>query len=271
MTIIKTDYLTDDMLDSLTDLVLDINEADNVRYAVPDDADYYALCYLDDNEDDVVIPEEVDADELDPDALMGVIALYEMGETHENKTVIELSAFTGPAFRRKGVFKVLLSSLSEELSDFAVRFAVYEGAANLEALKKTGACFDHDEVMMALDLSSAELSDDAGFKADIEKELIEEEGGCYEEFTVKTPYGECYAKLYGERAYIFGILTFDSKRRKGYAASMLKQLMAVLRDECGAGEATLEVATDNTPAFNLYKKLGFEIKDRLSYYYVIPG
>ena len=271
MTIIKTDYLTDDMLDSMTDLVLDVNEADSVRYAVPDDADYYALCYADDNEDDIVIPEEIDVENLDPDGLMGVIALYEMGETHREKTVIELSAFTAPKFRRKQVFKNLLSSLREELSDFAVRFAVYEGAANLEALKKAGAVFDHDEVMMALKLEGADLSSDADFKVETEAETIEDEGGSYMEFTVNTPYGRCYARLYEKRAYIFGILTHDSKRRKGYASVMLKRLMKLLRDEYGAIEATLEVATDNEPAFSLYKKLGFEVMDRLSYYYLPDG
>ena len=40
MLVIKTDYLTDDMYDALTDLVLDVNEADGAKYAVPDDADY---------------------------------------------------------------------------------------------------------------------------------------------------------------------------------------------------------------------------------------
>ncbi len=268
MTIIKTDYLTDDMLDSLTDLVLDVNEADSVRYAVPDDADYYALCYTDDNEDNIVIPDEVDAEKLDPDGLMGVIALYEMGETHGEKTVIELSAFTAPKSRRRQVFKSLLSSLNEELSEFAGRFAVYEGGANLEALKKTGAVFDHDEVMMALNLDSADLESDADFKAEIEAEIIEDEGGSYMEFTVNTPYGRCYARLYEKRAYIFGILTHDSKRRKGYAAAMLKQLGRLLRDKYGASEATLEVSADNEPAFKLYKKLGFEVMDRLSYYYL---
>ena len=267
MIIIKTDYLTDDMLDSITDLVLDVNEADNVKYAVPDDADYYALMY-DDNEKEVIIPEEVDADELDPDALMGFIALYEMGETHDNETVVELSAFTAPKHRRKGCFKTLLSSLSEELSDFAVRFAVYEGTSNLEALKKTGAEYDHDELMMALMLSDAELTGNDSFKADIEIETVHTEEGDYEEGKVTTPYGECFFKLYGPRAYVFGILTYESKRRMGYASSMLRQLFNKLK-ELGMDEVTLEVSSANKPAKSLYDKLGFRTMDRLSYHYMI--
>ena len=268
MTIVKTDYLTDDMLDALTDLVLDVNEKDGVRYAVPDDADYYALCYKDDSEGDIFVPEELDADMLDPDDLMGAAAMYEMGETHGGKTVIELSAFTSPSFRKTGVFKGLLTSLSEELSAFAVRFAVYEKTANTEALKKIGAVFDHDEVMMALKLDGTDLTDHTDIGLKIKEEVIEEEEGTYREFTVNTAYGECYARLYQGRAYIFGILTYDSKRKKGYACAMLKQLIEYLRDKHGALEATLEVSADNIPAFKLYKKLGFEVMDRLSYYYL---
>ena len=103
MLVIKTDYLTDDMYDALTDLVLDVNEADGAKYAVPDDADYYAIAY-EDGSSTVTVPEDVDAEKLDPDMMRSVIAIYEMGETHEGMTVIELSAFTGPAFRQRGWF-----------------------------------------------------------------------------------------------------------------------------------------------------------------------
>lgn len=267
MIIVKTDYLTDDMLDSVTDLVLDVNEEDNVKYAVPDDADYYALMY-DDGTAGVSIPEELDADELDPDGLAAFIALYEMGETHNGEEVIELSAFTGPQYRKRGCFKTLMASLSEELSDFSVRFAVYEGTANTEALKSIGALYDHDELMMALRLSDAEPSGNAGFDVNIAIEEVHTDDGDYEEGKVSTPYGECFVRLYGQRAYVFGILTYESRRRHGYAEEMLRTLFRELKDR-GIDEITLEVSSANIPAKALYDKLGFRTMDRLSYYYVV--
>ena len=94
------------------------------------------------------------------------------------------------------------------------------------------------------------------------------EEGDYEEGKVTTPYGECFFKLYGPRAYVFGILTYESKRRMGYASSMLRQLFNKLK-ELGMDEVTLEVSSANKPAKSLYDKLGFRTMDRLSYYYMI--
>ena len=271
MLVIKTDYLTDDMYDALTDLVLDVNEADGAKYAVPDDADYYAIAY-EDGSSTVTVPEDADAEKLDPDMMRSVIAIYEMGETHEGMTVIELSAFTGPEFRQKGWFKTLFESIREELSAFAIRFAVYENDINKEALKSINAVHEHDELMMALTEEAvkkvAALSENMDMEAGIESERVDTEEGSFDEGRVETPYGECFFRVYGKNAYVYGILTYDSFLRRGFAYAMLLKLFKYF-DDINVSEVTLEVSASNVPAVRLYEKLGFIVVDRLSYYYVV--
>ncbi len=270
MLIIKTCQLTDDMYDGMTDIVLDINEADEAKYAVPDDADYFALMYEDGSEEIEIIDDDSMHDMLDPELLRSFIAMYEMGETKDGREILELSAFTGPLHRKKGYFKTLFKYLSEDLEGLAIRFAVYKNDLNEAALNSIGAVFDHDELLMVLSLSgiTEKLKDaDSGFIA-VDKSKVETEEGTYEEGRAETKYGECFFRIYGENAYVYGILTYDSHRNKGYAKRMLKELFyGFLHD--GIREVSLEVSALNVPAVALYESLGFITADRLSYYYML--
>lgn len=258
MIIEKTDYLDDDMLDLLTDLVLDVNEADKSNYTVPDDASYYVLLYED---------EELCGD----DELIAAMALYEMGETYGGKAVMEIVAFTGPKYRRQGYFELLLSSLKDELKGYAPRFALYLDRATegtMVALKSVSAIYDHDELLMELKIKDKAVDNDKEYELYIEcREGDEEEGGQTAEYLVSTPYGGCAYRVYGTEAYIYGITTYERFQNQGHAYAMLNNLFDYLLKQ-DISSFSLEVSSENTAAVKLYEKLGFKVAERLSYYYI---
>lgn len=334
MIIEKTDFLTADMMDLLTDLVLDVYETDGVRYNVPEDASLYVLLYEEhvhkdhtadkketrpakENQSNPAGAREGNMAETTdplPDELVSVLALYEMGETYQGKTVMEIVAFTGPKHRKKGYFKLLFESVKKELGGYSVRFAVYEdiltgniaGAAVKAALRSAGTKHDHDELLMKFLLNMPQESRrDASGTADVAVDIRENtkasldtakdwpddpndaavdearskksdfaiqknEDNDGDWFHVTTHYGECYYRIYDDgTAYIYGILTLGRFQKRGHALKMLKNLLSFLEEE-GLKQAVLEVSSANIAALNLYKKLGFEVTERLGYY-IIPA
>lgn len=65
---------------------------------------------------------------------------------------------------------------------------------------------------------------------------------------------------------IDGIYIFPNERKKGYAYSMMLEFFEFARSK-GAKKIMLEVRESNTPALNLYKKLGFKILCKRKNYY----
>lgn len=68
--------------------------------------------------------------------------------------------------------------------------------------------------------------------------------------------------------HVISIAVLPEYRRIGIAASIMKNAMKILRDEYGCSEIFLEVRISNTPAINLYEKLGFIKVDRIKGYYM---
>lgn len=327
MIIKKIDYLDDDMLDRMTDLVLDVNEADGGNYEIPDDADFYALLFdeggdsacgdgtgkdervgeyicgsKNDGVDTHDVKDDVREDGTVPGEMLSAVALYEMGETYQGKPVMEIVAFTSPIYRNRGFWSILLDSLKGELNGFSVRFAVYPDTAvpaTLAALKSLGTIYDHDELLMVcsivkwpnqkrstISVTLSQEYDDVKTSGDTEgksknghieklqaerteskEDVARIQADPEQSFFVTTPYGECHFRRKGQDAYIYGILTYKRFQNKGYAFLMLKELFSYL-GESGAENVFLEVSSQNIPAVKLYKKLGFKVNERLSYYYL---
>ena len=68
--------------------------------------------------------------------------------------------------------------------------------------------------------------------------------------------------------HIVSIAVLEEYRRRGIATAMLKEALKNSVREYGATESFLEVRVSNTPAINLYRKLGFRIVDRIRRYYL---
>ncbi|MEN2975189.1 MAG: ribosomal protein S18-alanine N-acetyltransferase [Candidatus Caldarchaeales archaeon] len=68
--------------------------------------------------------------------------------------------------------------------------------------------------------------------------------------------------------HVISIAVLPEYRRMGIATSVIKNAMKILREEYGCSEIFLEVRISNTPAINLYEKLGFIKVDRIKGYYM---
>ncbi|MDO4438867.1 MAG: GNAT family N-acetyltransferase [Eubacteriales bacterium] len=240
------DYLNDEEEISLTELVKRCNANDNTAYSFPEDADCYGLIYLDGR-------------------LCSAIALFGIGGSSNGKAVDEIAAWTDPEYRKQGLFTRLYSELCETYEVAEVkRFAVYENTSAAATLKAIGAEHIYDECIMRLRLNSADdiYREEEKFDSiySILNEMdISEDGIC------ECRYGSCSYKVYGNEAYIYGVLIYDSFRSQGYGFKMMYSLLKQLREK-KISSCFLEVNSLNIPAVELYKKTGFKIEERIKYY-----
>ena len=69
-----------------------------------------------------------------------------------------------------------------------------------------------------------------------------------------------------DRAEIVDMIIDEKKRKQGYGYYLLNYCIEKIKNK-NCNNITLEVKTNNTPAINLYKKLGFDIVATRSKYY----
>ena len=74
-----------------------------------------------------------------------------------------------------------------------------------------------------------------------------------------------YSIIY-DRAEIVDMIIAEKKRKQGYGYCLLNYCIEKIKNK-NCNNITLEVNTNNTPAINLYKKLGFDIVATRSKYY----
>lgn len=136
-------------------------------------------------------------------------------------------------FLDESYFEILLSKFSEAFSDYAVPFELdlrkFRNHINLNAidLDRSVGCFDGEELI--------------GFSLN--------------------GFGRWKGK---ETVYDAGTGVVPAHRRRGASAAMFNFMVPIFKD-AGAEQYLLEVITDNTPAVNLYKKLGFTIERELMF------
>jgi len=81
--------------------------------------------------------------------------------------------------------------------------------------------------------------------------------------------GRLYTKEgVGRQGHIVSIAVVPEMRRRGVGTSLMVKAMEALRKVYGVDEYYLEVRVSNTPAINLYRKLGFKPVKVLRGYYL---
>ena len=248
LSVLITDELNEKELAAVSSVYEKARAFDRSGYSLPDDADRYFLLYH-------------------GDLLLSFLAVYYMGETRSGRLVTEIVAFTDPDERRKGYFGRLMEVLSEEPEgETVLRFCVYENALLLKVLKSLHARRDHAELIMTRSLSDDSFgNDDSSGSVSFEPEgKPDGSEGCF----CRGRFSECRVRVSGQRAYIFGVLTYEGHRREHRAFRLLLEVLSWCRLQ-GAEEAFLEVSDENTAAVGLYSKLGFRETERLSYYEIL--
>lgn len=70
-----------------------------------------------------------------------------------------------------------------------------------------------------------------------------------------------------KRGHVISIAVLPGYRRMGIGEALLKEALRAMNEYYDVKECYLEVRVSNTPAINLYKKLGFEIERIIRGYY----
>jgi len=70
-----------------------------------------------------------------------------------------------------------------------------------------------------------------------------------------------------KRGHVISIAVLPGYRRKGIGEALLREALQAMVNYYGVKECYLEVRVSNSPAINLYKKIGFKIERTIRGYY----
>ena len=242
MNIIKTRDLSEDMINQINSIV----EAQDKEHHLPlyfdfsDERCVYYLCYKDKN-------------------LMSVLALFEI-----DNNIYEIIAFTDTANRKKGYFKALLNYLYTDLKTGTELSFICERnfSPAIECAKKLSFDYECTETMMELDLST--YSDNAIPDIDIYEEeddifyiyYKDEEIGSFSFYTFS--FNVC-------DIYFHSFNIYEDFQNKGLGKLSMRAILLFLKN-IGKTKIHLQLLLENTPAYKIYKDLGFSISSEISYY-----
>jgi ribosomal protein S18 acetylase RimI-like enzyme len=211
----------------------------------------------------------------------------------------EVYGYTLPEYRRKGYFKKLLSEAAEELKAYGVEDFLFicerkstDGNAMIEKMKVQ---WDHGEHLMAyhgdkpfqtegrLKLHMVDRND---LKTLVEMNmsvfsdyyrhpdelmikmsniLDSKEREMYMGFAGDKPVGICSVGMEQEDPSIYGFGIMPAYRRRRYGEEFMKLVMNNLIKR-NIKTIKLDVNYENSPAINLYLKIGFETEASFGYF-----
>lgn len=200
-----------------------------------------------------------------------------LGLVYYDDTLAECTAFTHPAFRRRGLFSSLLKLAAEDCGDCDILFPVSgscpDTAAVLEAL---GAELTSREYQMETELTvpAAEKTganasaksrfflDSTGHSKDLEMTVWH----LFSASSPTSPRGTCQTSLISDSSVcLHHVEILPQFRKQGCGTALMNLLFSALHKK-GIRRVMLQVSGDNEAALALYKKTGFRITETLSYY-----
>lgn len=212
----------------------------------------------------------------DEEVLLSAFSAY-----FQNEEYCECTAFTHPKHRRKGCFSKLLHEFLKEAGEVDLIFPVGSGRPDARlALEAMGTELLSQEFVMERKLLPANGETDgrlAGFREEADSAFEPSISFCREDtlYTIKT-VGQrtgCFRLIFQENSvYLYGLEIQESRRRQGCATSAMAALLTSLsrlkaqQPNRLPAALRLQVSGANKPAMALYRKLGFQIADSLSYY-----
>lgn len=209
----------------------------------------------------------------------------------------EITALTLPCQRGKGYFKKLLSKAAEELRKYEIPDVLFvvesQSISGKHVIPHLAAQYDFTEYSMRLDNRKyvPRTSNRLEYREPCEKDLqrlietsmrifkdsFEDAQGVisniYQSVTRHQYLGILDDEIIaigassrdGDEVSIFGLGIAPEFRSKGYGYDLLHHIVEHLR-QSGIREIVIEVDSNNTHAFNLYQKFGFQIETAFEYY-----
>lgn len=181
------------------------------------------------------------------------------------KSLIECSAFTLPAFRRRGYFSQLFTAALEQFEECDILFAVDESCTDTMAvLQALEAELDSREHLMERRIG------DLLPERTIHPEntlTLQESDGQWVLFYRHTPIGQCETTPISKGGIcLHHVLIDNNLHGQGFGYDFMVLLLRYLAKQ-SITDVLLQVSEQNTAAMKLYQKTGFRITGTLSYYY----
>lgn len=223
--------------------------------------------------------------------LIGYLALYLF-----NKKESEVSAMTHPHYRRQGIFKQLLSEARQSLVERHIPDLLFiceqKSKSAQGCMAAIGSQYEFTEYKMTLeqipayqstphlelrpaqpeDFSMMAQMDQVCFNVEPDmtfKNLTNDERNRHERCLIVLIDGKVGGKIQitigTSEIYLFGICILPEFRGQGYGQSMLTQVVNQLSRERHQ-PISLEVASANRQALNLYYRCGFREVTAYDYY-----
>ncbi len=225
--------------------------------------------------------------------LVGLLALDDMGKEDR-----ELTGMVHPAYRRRGIFTLLLASAKDEAQHRQIQRLVLVcerfSRSGLAFVESTGAAYDFSENRMELQhyaprgaissqlhLTAATASDIDTIAAIIAASFGQSVEGAREHVSdsIGTASARYYLAKLGDEpigclnvfnsdtdtAGIYGFGVLPQFRRRGFGRQIMEQTINIIRAE-GQQRIELEVEPDNDNAVALYRSLGFVEVTTYGYY-----
>ncbi len=242
MNIIKTRDLSEDMINQINSIV----EAQDKEHHLPlyfdfsDERCVYYLCYKGEN-------------------LMSVFALFEIDDN-----IYEVIAFTDTANRKKGYFKALLNYLYADLKTGTELSFICERnfLPAIECAKKLSFEYNCTETMMELDLSTYQGDEIPDIN------IYEEEDNIFYIYYKDGEIGSFGFYTFNFDTcdiYFHSFNIYEEYQNKGLGKLSMRAILLFLKD-LGKTKIHLQLLLENTPAYKIYKDLGFSISSEISYY-----
>ncbi|MHB8074421.1 GNAT family N-acetyltransferase [Desulfosporosinus fructosivorans] len=228
----------------------------------------------------------------DDDQLISMLTMF-VPTAHE----AEITALTLPSQRRKGHFKELLSKAVEELIKYEIPEVLFvvesQSISGKHVITHLRAHYDFTEYSLRLNprkyvpLAANRLEHFKPREKDL-KRVIDTSMRIFEDSYEDTKgvvvnifqsatrdqylgllndeiIGMGSSSRDGDEVSIFGFGITPEFRSKGYGYELLHLIVEKLR-QSGVREIVIEVDSNNTHAFSLYQKLGFQIETAFEYY-----
>lgn len=226
--------------------------------------------------------------------LIGYLGINDFGGR-----ALEVNGVVHPEYRKKGVFKALLSLAVDQWrtrkTEFMLLLSDSKSSSGISFIESTEAEYDHTEYDMTLsdriynDMSglskrlvlratenkdSEEISRQNALyfnESMEEQEPLDIEGEKRRGFHIfiaeldSKPIGKTHLHIANGEGGIFGLGVVPDQRGKGFGRELLIASVEKLK-ELGADKIFLQVDAENENALSLYKSAGFEETHSMKYY-----
>lgn len=179
----------------------------------------------------------------------------------------EVCIYVHPKFRREKIATALLDTIYEDYdTTYLISNISPKNDSALSFLAENNFEYDSCECKMSLDLSKITnglyaAANKSNLSID---KSIHGDDICYTLKDGRIELGSLNIFTDASTCVIHDVLIHEQYRNNGYATYLLEHIIDELKNSYS--KIILHVTKENTPAFNLYKKIGFVIDDEVNVY-----